>query len=478
MNAKDMLKGNPGKSLFFFALPMILGNLFQQFYNMADSIVVGRFVGEEALAAVGASYSFTTVFIMVAIGGGIGASVLTSQYLGAGQYGKMRTSIYTALTAFLGISILLSVLGLFFNPAILTGLRTPKNVMVQAVLYLNIYFVGLPFLFMYNIISSVFNALGKSHVPLYFLLFSSVLNIGLDLYMVIVLGMGVAGVAVATVVAQGVSAAASFLLLKKTLRHYPQEPQTEGKRFPAPPQADENGSCVWPPENGRAVRPSFRRFDPCLLGKAAKIAIPSIIQQSIVSIGMLLVQSVVNSFGSSVLAGYSAGMRVESLCIVPMIATGNAVSTFTAQNLGARQPQRVREGYRFGCLMVLGFEAVICLTLNLFHRSIASSFLQGTAGGAAYETANSYMTFLSWFFVLIGLKSATDGVLRGAGDVGVYMAANLANLSIRVLVANLCAPIWGVRAVWYAVPMGWSVNFLLSFLWFLTGRWSRKKLVS
>lgn len=443
-----MLTGNPGRALFLFALPMILGNLFQQFYNMADSMIVGQYVGEDALAAVGASYSLTTVFIMVAIGGGIGASVITSQYLGAQSYGKMKTSIYTALINFLIISVLLAAGGFLLNRNILTALKTPDNIIEDAVLYLKIYFCGLPFLFMYNILSAMFNALGKSQIPLGLLIFSSVLNVALDLYAVRVLGWGVAGVAIATVIAQGISALISFGILLWSLKHYKVEEEEQVKLY-----------------------------DVEMLVRGTKIAIPSIIQQSIVSIGMLLVQSVVNSFGSSVLAGYSAGMRIESICIVPMIATGNAVSTFTAQNLGAGQPERVKKGYHAGLAMIAVFAVMICVILQVFHGSIIDAFLKGDGGIDAYETGNAYLTFIGWFFALIGVKACTDGVLRGAGDVNVYMAANLVNLAFRVSFANLCAPIFGVQAVWWAVPIGWGVNFLLSFIWYRTGRWSRKRVI-
>lgn len=415
---------------------------------MADTIIVGRFVGENALAAVGASYSYTNVFIMIAIGGGMGASVLTSQYLGAGAYGNMRTSIYTALFAFLGLSLALTLFGFAMNPAIMQALNTPENIYDDAMLYLQIYFAGLPFLFMYNILSSVFNALGKSRIPLGLLIFSSLLNVFLDLWMVIQWKLGVAGVAIATVIAQGLSAVISFLILMKVLRSYPKGGEGSGL------------------------------FNCSMLVRGTKIAVPSIVQQSIVSIGMLLVQSVVNSFGSSVLAGYSAGTRVESVCIVPMIATGNAVSTFTAQNLGAGQRERVKKGLYSGYLMVGAFAVIIALLIFFFHDGIVGAFMDSQSGLEAFRTGNAYVTFIGWFFVLIGLKASTDGVLRGAGDVGVYMAANLANLAIRVIVANLCAPIWGIEAVWYAVPMGWAVNFLISFSWYLTGRWKRKKLIA
>lgn len=448
MKDNDMITKSPGRTLFFFALPMIVGNLFQQFYNMVDTVIVGRFVGVGALAAVGASYSFTNVFIMVAIGGGIGASVLTSQYLGAEDYGKMRTSAYTAFISFLFVSLCLALFGFFVNPWIMRSLKTPENIFSDAVLYLQIYFVGLPFLFMYNILSSTFNALGKSKIPLYLLIFSSVFNVFLDLWMVIQWRLGVAGVAIATVIAQGLSAVISFVILLRVLKMYPVQ-------------------------KGETVK----IYDWEMFFSGMKIAIPSIIQQSIVSVGMLLVQSVVNVFGAEALAGYSAGTRVESIGIVPMIAIGNAVSTFTAQNLGAKKPERVRQGLRSSFLLILGFAVLICAVLSGFHDSIMRVFVNEAGSQVAFATGNAYLTFIAWFFVFIGFKAATDGVLRGSGDVTVYMAANLINLGVRVMVAKFCAPIFGIQAVWYAIPIGWIANFLISYRWYLTGRWSRKKLV-
>ena len=446
MKKYNMITDHPGRSLFFFALPMILGNLFQQFYTTVDSIIVGQFVGEEALAAVGASYSLTAVFIMIAIGGGIGASVITSQYLGAERFGRMKTSVYTALLSFLVLSILLGTVGLMLSGRILSGLNTPQNIMRDAMRYLQIYFLGLPFLFMYNILSSVFNALGNSRIPLYLLIFSSLLNIGMDLLFVGSFGLGVAGAAAATVLAQGLSAVISFCLLLHTLKEYAAEE--------------------------KAVLFEFQ-----ILGDMIRVAIPSMLQQSIVSIGMLLVQSVVNGFGSSVLAGYTAGMRIESICIVPMIACGNAVSTFTAQNLGAGAAQRVKEGYHAAVKMVAVFAVIICTILTLFYKEIISSFLEAGSDEAAFATGNAYLSFIAFFFIFIGLKAITDGVLRGAGDVLVFTLANLVNLGIRVAFAFTFAPIIGVQAVWMAVPIGWAVNFLISFVRYLSGKWSRKQLI-
>lgn len=445
-NKQKLIHGAPGRSLFFFALPMILGNLFQQFYNMADSVIVGRYVGENALAAVGASYSFTNVFIMIAIGGGIGASVLTSQYLGAGKYQEMKTSIYTFLITFAALSTLLALFGFSSNPHVLSALNTPENIYDDAVLYLQLYFLGLPFMFMYNVLAANFNAMGKSGIPLGLLIFSSLLNIFLDLLMVIRFGMGVAGVAIATVIAQGISAVVSFLILMMLLRGYfVQE------------------------------RPGLFRVSMLLRG--TKIAIPSIVQQSIVSIGMLLTQSSVNQFGSSALAGYSAGMRLESIAIVPMIGTGNAMSTFTAQNLGAGQPDRVRQGYRISYGIIGGFAIMLFLICEFFYQPVLSAFLDISSSAVAYETGVSYLRFIGCFFCLIGFKATTDGVLRGSGDVGVYMAANLVNLGIRVFVARYFSPIYGIRFIWYAVPIGWAVNYMISYAWYRTGHWQKKRLV-
>lgn len=474
MKKYHMLKDSPGKSLFFFALPMILGNLFQQFYNMVDSVIVGRFVGEDALAAVGASYSLTTVFIMIAIGGGIGASVITSQYLGAEEYGKMRTSVYTALISFAVVSMILGFFGFGMCDSILRALNTPDNIMADAVLYLRIYFTGLPFLFMYNILSSIFHSLGNSKTPLWLLIFSSFLNVVLDLAAVLVFKMGVEGVALATVAAQGLAAVISFFLLMKTLKAYHAKEDTEYHDIPYPTK---DIICAQSYENQNKSRKREKYYSWDMLGNMIKIAIPSMIQQSIVSIGMLLVQSVVNGFGSSVLAGYTSGMRIESICIVPMIATGNAMSTFTAQNLGAGNAERVKRGYRAAYGIVFGFGALILLLLSLFHSQIISAFVEEGSGAAAFATGDSYLLFIRFFFVFIGMKAITDGVLRGAGDVVVFTLANLVNLAIRVSVSFGFAGIWGVEAVWYAVPMGWTANYLISFLWMLTGRWSKKTVI-
>ena len=369
----------------------------------------------------------------------MGASVIVSQYFGHGNYGKLKKTVYTALVTFLVISVMLGVIGLAFSKNIMIAMNTPVEVLDMSVTYLQIYFLGLPFLFMYNVLSSMFNALGKSRIPLYFLIFSSVFNIVLDWVFVADFALDVAGVAWATLIAQGVSVLGSFTVLRKELK------KLEGT--------------------------SDGIFEAEELLPMAKIALPSILQQSTVSIGMMLVQSVVNSFGAESLAGFSAGMRIESICIVPMAAVGNAISSYTAQNIGAGQLKRVSKGYVQANKMVIFFGAVICVILELFPTQFITLFLGADGSQVAIATGYGYLVFMGFFFFMIGFKMAADGVLRGAGDMKLFTIANLVNLSIRVIMAMTLAPRFGIAWVWYAVPIGWTANFVISYLEYRTGKW-------
>ena len=438
-----LITEKPMKALVKFSIPMIIGNFFQQAYTIVDSAIVGHYNGETALAAVGASYALTTIFIFIALGGGIGASVIISQHFGARRFAQMKTATYTALLTFLGLSVLLAGFGLLFSRPIMSSLNTPKDALGIAVVYLNIYFYGLPFLFMYNILSSLFNALGKSRIPLYFLIFSSLLNVVLDWYMVAILDMGVPGAAYATFIAQGLSAIISFIVFLKEISQYK--------------------------EKANGV------FSVVELGHMTRIAIPSILQQSTVSIGMMLVQSVVNSFGTQALAGFSAAIRIENLCLVPLASFGNALSSYTAQNIGADKKDRVPQGYRAANIMVGITAVVICVVLELFHTQIIGMFLDASPSPETVATGENYLKFVGFFFCWVGLKMAVDGVLRGAGDVKMFTIANIVNLSIRVLLSWFGAPVWGIQMVWYAVPMGWFANFVISYCEYRTGRWRTKK---
>lgn len=439
MDNDYLIKKPPLQALFLFAIPMIIGNLFQQTYTMVDSAIVGRYVSEQALAAVGASYALTNIFICVAIGGGIGASVIVSRYFGAKEYGRMKTAVFTALLSFLGISLVLGIAGLILGKQIMIWLNTPATVWIWRQSICGSISWGCRFCLCIMYFLLCLMHWGKSRIPLYFLIFSSIFNVILDIIMVTKMDMGVAGVAWATLIAQGISAVLSFGVLLKNLKGL------EGKQKTL--------------------------FDKMELAEMTRIAIPSILQQSTVSIGMMLVQSVVNGFGSEALAGFSAAMRIESICVVPMSAIGNAVSSFTAQNIGAERKDRVVMGLHAASKMVIVCSVVICFFLEVFSHSMIMLFLGNEGTQIALFTGIGYLTFMGWFFCFIGFKMAVDGLLRGAGDMKMFTVANLVNLGIRVIIAVTCAPRFGIAMVWYAVPVGWFANWVISYAEYRTGKW-------
>ncbi|WP_311487314.1 MATE family efflux transporter [uncultured Anaerococcus sp.] len=429
-----LTKDSPSKAISRFALPMVVGSLFQQIYTLVDSAVVGKYVGEAALASIGASFALTTIFICIGVGGGAGASVLIARYFGSRDYKRMKTAIFTAIIGFLVLSLGLSAFGLIFSKDLMGLLQTPEEILDMAVLYLNIYFYGLPFLFMYNIISALYQALGESKIPLYFLIFSSVLNVILDVYFVRDLGFGLAGAAYATLLAQGLSAVLSFFVFLRKIKTI----KTEQTKI----------------------------FDKREFALVSKLALPSIVQQSTITIGQLLVQSVVNSFGVEILAGFSAAMRVESLIIVPITSLGNALSSYTSQNVGAEKLDRLEKGLRASLIMVGIYSLLVFSLLKINSTSIIAFFMNESSSNLAIDTGMAYLNFIGFFFVLVGSKHCIDGVLRGLGDVRVFTFANLVNLFIRVSLSMTLAHKIGIGMVWYAVPLGWLANLLISSLYY------------
>ena len=399
----------PLKALTVFAMPMILGSFFQQVYNMADSIIVGQYVGSSALAAVGACAALTNVFICVALGAGIGAGVLVSRYFGARDYSKMKTIVSTSLISFMVLSILLGVCGLIFSRSMMTLLQTPADILDEAVLYLRVYFAGFPFLFMYNILSTMFNSIGESKIPLGLLIFSSVLNIVMDLWMVAGLGLGVFGAALATLIAQGISAVFSLLIFLWRMRQY-------------------KGRFDW--------------FDRHELHSMLRIAVPSVLQQSTVSIGMMIVQAVVNPFGTQALAGYSATMRVENVFSLIFVSIGNAVSPYVSQNLGAKKLERIKKGYHAAlvldlCFAILAF--IVIATLSAAFSDFKYEAFWGNEGrfsgafllilyAASYFCVSRLLKFKSWF-IDIALLSCMAVCIFGFTD---YLGMDLLHFKVRL----------------------------------------------
>lgn len=444
-NKGCMTDGSPVKCMLAFAIPMILGNLFQQLYNLVDSMIVGKLVGAEALAAVGASTAITMLFVMVAVGTGIGCSVVISQLFGANRIQEMKTAISTALLSIVVFSLALSVLGRILSRFILQAMGTPANIFEGAETYLNIYFYGFFFLFLYNAFSSVFNALGDSRKPLYFLLFSSALNIVLDLLFVGKCKWGIAGAAWATLIAQAISALLSFCVLSYRL--------------------------------GMIECPSYRKFDKEVLFNMTRVAIPTILQQSMVSIGMLLIQAVVNRFGSIFIAGYTAACKIDGMAIVPMVNAGNAVSTFVAQNMGAGKPERAQKGYHIGLLMAVAIGVVIAVFLFFFGDVCVGAFMDGAKDKEAIAIGTQYIAIVSMFYFVMGAMSTTSSVLRGAGDMRWFMSITLINLIIRVGLTYLLADVTSGMIIMWANPIVWICGFIIAFARYRQGGWKEIKLV-
>ena len=354
-----------------------------------------------------------------------------SRYFGARDYSKMKTIVSTSLISFLILSILLGVFGFCFSHSMMSLLQTPADILEEAVLYLRVYFVGFPFLFMYNILSTMFTSIGESKIPLGLLIFSSVLNIFMDLWMVAGLGLGVFGAALATLIAQGISAVFSLLIFFSRMHRY---------------------------------QSHFDWFDRHELYSMLRIAVPSVLQQSTVSIGMMIVQAVVNPFGTQALAGYAATMRVENVFSLIFVSIGNAVSPYVSQNLGAKKMDRIKKGYHAALVLDLCFAVLAFIVIETLHTQISSLFLGKDGSALAYQVSGDYMRWLGYFFIFMGIKMATDGVLRGLGIMRPFLIANMVNLAIRLAVALIFAPRFGIAFVWLAVPAGWFANFLISYV--------------
>ena len=427
---KDLTVGNPQTVLWKFCLPMFGSILFQQLYNIADSLVAGKFIGENALAAVGNSYNVTLVFIAFAFGCNIGCSVIVSQLFGAKEYAKMKTAVYTALIASAVICAVLMLTGFLCCDLLLVQMKTQPEIMADSALYMDIYILGLPFLFFYNIATGIFSALGDSKTPFYFLAFSSTSNIAVDILFVKSFHLGIAGVAWATFLCQGISCVLSILLILKRLYHI---------------KTDKKAGL----------------FSFALLKKLAVIAVPSILQQSFISVGNIFIQSVINSFGISVTAGYSAAVKLNNLVITSFTTLGNGVSNFTAQNIGAGIPERVKSGRRAGLKLVWCLCVPIVLCYVVFGKELLLLFMDSTSAEALL-TGRQFLWILSPFYFVVSAKLVTDGVLRGAGAMKPFMAATFTDLILRVVLAYIFSAMFGVIGIWCAWPIGWMISTAMS----------------
>ena len=443
---KDLTVGKPSSVLWRFCLPLFGSIIFQQLYNLADSFVAGRFVGENALAAVGNSYEITLIFIAFAFGCNIGCSVIVSQLFGAKRMTDLKTAVYTTLIASGVVCLVLMGVGTLFCTNLLRMINTPEDILPDSKLYLDIYILGLPFVFYYNVATGIFSALGDSKTPFYFLAASSLSNIAVDILFVTAFQMGVAGVAWATFLCQGVSCILAVVVVFRRFRTI----QTEE---------------------------TPKIFSWFLFKKIAVVAVPSILQQSFISIGNILIQGVINTFGSGVIAGYSAAVKLNNLVITSFTTLGNGISNYTAQNMGAEKPERVRQGFRAGLKLVWMLSVPLVALYLLCSSTVLRLFLDNPTG-QAMQVGIQFLRILSPFYFVISAKLVSDGILRGAGLMKQFMAATFTDLVLRVALAFLLSGPFGTVGIWSAWPIGWTVAMVLSIIFYVKGPWNRKEAIA
>lgn len=431
---KDLTIGKPEAVLWKFCLPLFGSIIFQQLYNIADSLVAGKCIGEDALAAVGNSYEITLIFIAFAFGCNIGCSVIVSQLFGAKQFREMKTAVSTTMIASGILCLLLMIFGAVSCEMLLHLINTPDNVLADSKLYLDIYILSLPFVFYYNVATGIFSALGDSKTPFIFLAASSTSNIAMDILFVAGFHMGVAGVAWATLICQGISCILAVIVVFVRLAKIK---TTE--------------------------KPAL--FSMTLFKKIAMIALPSILQQSFISVGNIIIQGIINSFGSSVMAGYSAAIKLNNLVITSFTTLGNGISNFTAQNIGAGKFSRVKGGFAAGLKLVW----ILCIPLALLYffagRILVSIFLD-TATGAAMKEGILILRILSPFYFVVSAKLVADGVLRGASMMKQFMIATFTDLLLRVALARILSLQFDTVGIWCAWPVGWTIATGLSILFY------------
>lgn len=444
---KDLTTGDETRQLVSFALPMLFGNIFQQFYNMADSFVVGRFLGTSALAAVGTSFPIIFFMLALIMGVTMGSAVLISQFFGAKDLDNLKKVVSTSYIFLFVSGILMSVIGVVSAPFILKALAVPPEIMPEASAYLRIIFAGMLATFGYNGVAAMLRGVGDSKTPLYLLIAASLINVGLDLLFVIVFHWGVAGAAWATIISQALSFAGALIVLNKKNPY---------------------------------LRFSLRhlRWDKVVFMEILRIGLPGGLQQTMVSLGMMVLSRIVNGFGGAAMAAYTAATRIDSIASMPAMNLSQAMTTFTGQNIGAGKTERVRRGHLSAIAVNTGISFVITLCVVLFSRQLMGIF---TLEPAVIEIGTQYLIIVSLFYPIFGVMFINNGVMRGAGDVFIPMINTLLALwVVRVPCALLFTRVFnmGTNGIWWAIPAGWTVGFVFSTWYYRSGKWKNKRLMA
>src|SRR5512133_3400045 len=441
---QDLTTGKEGKLIFQFAAPMLLGNIFQQLFSVVDSIVVGNFIGKEALAAVGASFPVIFVMVSLMIGLVMGTTVVISQYFGAGDMVRVKRAIDTMYIYSAIAGVISTIVGLIIAEPLLRLLDLPENILPQASQYLKIYLSGMLIFFGYNGTSAVLRGLGDSKTPLYFLIIATVSKIILLLLFVAVFHWGIAGAAYATLVANGIAFGLAIYWLNRT---------------------------------HKIIRIAITglHFDMEIFRQSIRIGLPTGIQQTLVAIGGLALLSIVNKFGTNIIAGYSVASRLDAMAMIPAMSFSQALSTFVGQNMGANKPERVRAGL-IAALKMSGAVTIITSLTVVFGGHLLMALF--TKDPEVIKAGDQYLTIISSFYMAFTLMFIYTGVLRGAGDTLIPMFFSLLSLwLIRIPVAWFLSGKMGSVGIWWSIPAGWLVGLALSYLYYKTGRWKKMSVV-
>ena len=441
---KDFTEGNEARLILHFSVPLVLGNIFQNLYNIVDSVIVGNFLGKEALGAVGASFPIIFTLISLVIGVGSGASTVVSQYFGAKKLDQVRRTIDTIFIFFLVSSVLVISIGLTFSRSIFILLQLPDEMLNDAVTYLNIYLSGMFFFFGFAGITSILRGLGDAKTPLYFMILSTINNIVFDLLFVVVFKWGIEGVALATVVSQ---AGAFFSAAWYLNRRHP------------------------------VINISFRKyiFDRPIFRDCVRIGLPTGFQQSFIAFGMMAIMGIVNTFGTNAVAAYTAAMRVDSFAKMPALTFSSALSAFVGQNMGASRENRARKGLKVTLFFSLAYSFVISLVIIFLGKYIIRIF---TPDEAVIAIGQDYLLIVSSFYLLLSVMFTFTGFLRGAGATLIPMLTTLTALYlIRIPFAWWLSGRIGVNGIWWAEPAGWLIGMIILMIYYFTGKWKGKGVI-
>lgn len=442
----DMTVGTPIKAILLFAVPMLIGNVFQQFYNFVDTTVVGKFVGADALAAVGTTGSMNALLICIAMGLSNGAGVIISQCFGAQRYDEMKKAVTAMMYVASVTGLVITAAGIFLAGPAMRLLGVPDSIIHLSVLYMRIVFgFSLTGIF-YNAFAAILRSVGDSRTPLYMLIISSVINVVLDLLFVLKFGMGVAGVAYATVIAQGVSAAlcAMYIIKHRYQLHLDALPK---------------------------LPPKY------MVVKIFRIGMPSAFQSAMISLGGISVQGLINSFGTDAMAAYTASSKIDSVAIQILISIAASLSVYSGQNMGAGNIKRIRTGLRQTLMVMIPVCTAVAAVMLIFKRQILGIFLDADSAQNAIEIGCMYLSVIGIGYIIAGIMQSYQNLLKGCGDVNVCVAAGLAELGVRVGASYLFVIFWGLQGVFIAIPVSWMCGCIIPVVRYLSGKWTKKSVI-